>query len=994
MVLVCYEDGGRLRSVIAASTTMVAFPQLRKARSQSTIPFPPWSPRYTDGAAEDLPVQLIKLTGGLVSPPFGHWTRHLTTLDDYMKVLPFIQFTSLNNAFALSSMGCTDDTTTTHKQFTYFYHTIYHTLQNHSLSDSVLISHNTITSPLESTTFTTSPRLTMVTASTDRTRRAAAREKQAKAAAAAAVRADSADAASPTAVDELDANSTTTADVNKDDTATAATNSEAKEMDVDQPEEKSAEEETTTDTNTFINEMNNPNESKDSPETTTTSPGSSPVKKRSKKSVLEQISTPKETAPKEKPTKSATKSASTSSKGKKKRSASTMKEDSNKEDNPIGDKTPSALKSTGKTTPKSALKKPSFKKPDHLHKRVIIEFNVDFKKPIFEQFEGDRCKAMVFAVTELLKNLLLADKTVWLENVTDPNAHWLGEGGTNVPTNMTMLCNFCAGLNPKVFQTKGSNNSNGDNLSNLGGPPRSGPKNQSVAYCNMMLSSIKDPMLLMSQVSFEWGQFGNFIRPKALQALETDSPFVCYFLYSLASKSTIVAELKLIFSAIQSKLLDSDEGYDIPMEYYSMDVPVFDLRLMVPKQPKSNTHKKIPPKWEGMKRHFHMEFEKRFVAFFKVLIDFGKKSNIFKDWWGPHVHITEVVDWESSPGDLKRAEKFAMKSMNYNASLSASDVDGFLNLNNPIKIFKGGKLIATLSGRECLQTFLKLDDDSSMIAEVHQIPGSSVAQLVYPNTKEAESAINNMMKHAGGYLLNVLRDQGVEEEFIWQLLKTYVEPPLVHTAEECSWDSEEKILLTREEQEEDKDDLEQQSWFLDIAEVQEEKKKASGKNGYAEKKALFNLDGENSLKTMHEKNDYEDVEVEEASLSSKQKEMRKKKHLAEEERLNSENVSTVGDEVEVEYSDNEEEEVVIMDDDVEMKDADGLQEEADDATSGEGQQLGDTPISGKVRFSDKDDGASTGSDEDSGIEDVTPKAGGTASDAGDHQSSRGTGSQG
>ena len=106
------------------------------------------------------------------------------------------------------------------------------------------------------------------------------------------------------------------------------------------------------------------------------------------------------------------------------------------------------------------------------------------------------------------------------------------------------------------------------------------------------------------------------------------------------------------------------------------------------------------------------------------------------------------------------------------------------------------------------------------------------------------------------------------------------------------------------------------SWFIDIVEKQDDRR--SGKKGYAEKRAMFNLDGENSLKTMHERNDGVTEEV-------------------------------------IEIDDSEGGNVIDLNSEVEdeiMKDADSLQEEAEgDKDTPVGQQSGHTPGSGSVRFS-------------------------------------------
>ena len=501
----------------------------------------------------------------------------------------------------------------------------------------------------------------------------------------------------------------------------------------------------------------------------------------------------------------------------------------------------------------------------------------------------------------------------------------------------------------------------GPSSNNKGGKKR----NTTVAYFQIRISCNKDPLLLVSQVSFEWGKFGFYVRKKELQALDTQSQYCFYFLFSQVSKSILSEELTSIFKRAQERLWSDDKEFDVPYEYGHMDLPVFNLRQNVPKLPKFNTHKhKIPTKYEGMKRHYHLEVCAEDLAFFKTIIEYAKRHRMcmFKDAMGPHVHVTECVSYESTPGDQKRSEKFFIKSMNYNASLTASDVEGFLDLNETIDITRNGEKLATLTGRECLLSFFKMDDGSSMFAEVHQAGGSSSAQLVYPNCREAEASVNAMAKHSAGFTLNILRDSGVDEDFISEFLSKFFEPPFVHSASDCKWDQKDKVLLTPEELEDDGEDLEKQSWFIDIVEKQDERK--SGKKSYAEKKAMFNLDGENSLKTMHEKNDV--VEVEEVEED---------------------------EDDEVEIVDPPE---VEPDGDTVMGGWESLQEEIDgDNASPGNQQSGHTPGSGSVRFSETraDDDASAGSVASSGIMD-NPMTRGTASDAVESPSAPETGVSG
>ena len=967
--LVCYGAAGSFQSISTASTTMVAFIGSFEARQESKIPAPslPYDNRMARGV--NLPVISDPLHQQIVSPPIDIGPRQIHSLINYITSQPLIQ----NHQLSMKTSASSADTTKTQpiintNNTLQIKHKSSHFFQfDPNFDQSYFPKH--LPTPLPYTFHSHSTNMSTDTANDRAARRKAREEKAAKDAAKAAI--FNPPEATSKEDEVMDDVSVKTTRVDGEEVLQEGWTFEDEETDKEKatPSNK---------TNDYINDMNQPSANATEMEQDEESTGKSPPKKRNKKSVLDEISTPKPTATAKTP-KTATDPAA-KSKQKGKRSASTMKEATDKENS-------SSTKSTSKSTTKgsgikSALKaKPKFTRPEFKHEETIVEVTVDFKKQVFEQFDGDRCKAMEHAMKKLLENILISDSKAVICKVDNPKEVWIGEGGVKVPSNMTSLCNYCFGLNPKVFQAKGSSNnaeSSGDNLESLGVPGNnqygnSNKKNTTVAYFSILLSSMKDPAQLLSQVSFEWGKYGIYIRPKALQCMNTYTPFVFLFLHAQGSKYMIVDELKEIFEIIQNKMLNDDGTHDIPLEYSTQKVEDFTVRSAVIKLPKSNLHRKIDNKYAGMKRQWHLEIPSDKKAMFEALIAYGKKTRVFKEYWGPHVHPTECLTYESSPGDIKRCERLAGQSLNYNYSLTGSEMDGYRNLNNTVTIEKDGEVLATLTGRECLQSFYKLEDGSPLIAEVHQQPQSSSIYLVYPNTKEAECAINNLTKHGAGYSLFLLRAAGVAEDFIWKYLSEFYEAPLVHTAELCKWDEKSKTLLTPEEQEEDAADLESNSWFIDIIEKQDEKKSSGKKNGYAQKKALFDLDGEQSVKTMHEANDVveidDDEDEEEAeetgSLSSTQKAMQKKKHQKEEENLNSENVETVADEEEqYAYSD-------VEDGDEEMADQDGLQKEAGEEEDSTSKQSGNTPTSVGVRFPDNDAKMTSADHEESGHEEGT-----------------------
>ena len=166
---------------------------------------------------------------------------------------------------------------------------------------------------------------------------------------------------------------------------------------------------------------------------------------------------------------------------------------------------------------------------------------------------------------ELHKNLLIGDDFVWIVREDKPEVG-IGQGGVKIPTNMTEMCNYTLSLNPRIFVMKGTAklNDQSDKLDVIGGPASKGSskRNTTVAYFQIKILCIKDPLMLISQVSFEWGKFGNFIRLKEFQAIDTQSFYCFYFLSSMSSKQILMEEPKTILKRSQEMLTTDDRMID------------------------------------------------------------------------------------------------------------------------------------------------------------------------------------------------------------------------------------------------------------------------------------------------------------------------------------------------------------------------------------------------------------------------------------------------
>jgi hypothetical protein len=155
--------------------------------------------------------------------------------------------------------------------------------------------------------------------------------------------------------------------------------------------------------------------------------------------------------------------------------------------------------------------------------------------------------------------------------------------------------------------------------------------------------------------------------------------------------------------------------------------------------------------------------------------------------------------------------------------------------------------------------FIRLSDGHQLVAEVHQASTLvSLVHVVIPNTPEAKWMVIMMNKNFPAYIGHVLRDQGLPDSFLFELVKQLCCPVMVSEINQCTWDSKTGTLVTKCEAKSSKneEELEKASWFKDASAGL-----GIGVNGGATKKhalppeALFNRDGDCSIKTIYQGNE-------------------------------------------------------------------------------------------------------------------------------------------
>ncbi len=141
-----------------------------------------------------------------------------------------------------------------------------------------------------------------------------------------------------------------------------------------------------------------------------------------------------------------------------------------------------------------------------------------------------------------------------------------------------------------------------------------------------------------------------------------------------------------------------------------------------------------------------------------------------------------------------------------------------------------------------------------LIAEVHQHVVTNPVEVVYPALEEAEAMIAKMNCHLLAFVYNYLMDKGFNEEFVINLVKNSCCPTLVMEIPNCKWDGNTMTVVTPDNNnnEELYLKLKAASWFKDELGLT---KKGKKKKGYLKPELLYDLDGNHSIKTLHECND-------------------------------------------------------------------------------------------------------------------------------------------
>lgn len=138
-----------------------------------------------------------------------------------------------------------------------------------------------------------------------------------------------------------------------------------------------------------------------------------------------------------------------------------------------------------------------------------------------------------------------------------------------------------------------------------------------------------------------------------------------------------------------------------------------------------------------------------------------------------------------------------------------------------------------------------------------------MVEVIIPNTAEAESMVMMMNRHFSAFCYHYLITRiGMGNVFVKALLKEACCPTLFATINQCKWDADTSTISTEEQEEEEKRmaEFEKAAWYRDEFGKHMVSNLKKVKN-YTDPEALYDLDGECSVKTLNARNDPKTVDL-------------------------------------------------------------------------------------------------------------------------------------
>ena len=177
-----------------------------------------------------------------------------------------------------------------------------------------------------------------------------------------------------------------------------------------------------------------------------------------------------------------------------------------------------------------------------------------------------------------------------------------------------------------------------------------------VVYFTIAIATDVLPQTLINGIKTEWETHGGGkLQVKYLQTQESKVVLALYYIYTGTPYNIILKTIQMILRDASSTrehermTLEGDDTYN------PLPVPEVSIRAQVPrlKGVDSSSFDKLPYHVRENRKVLHIETDPDDEAHLKDLIQFAKERNFIGLFLGKRAHVTEVMDNNSTPGEVK-----------------------------------------------------------------------------------------------------------------------------------------------------------------------------------------------------------------------------------------------------------------------------------------------------------------------------------------------------
>jgi len=176
------------------------------------------------------------------------------------------------------------------------------------------------------------------------------------------------------------------------------------------------------------------------------------------------------------------------------------------------------------------------------------------------------------------------------------------------------------------------------------------------------------------------------------------------------------------------------------------------------------------------RKALHVEAKPEDMQELKDLVQLAKECGIVAQRLGKRAHINEVMDNNSTPGEIKRTIMFLMKHANYQGLMTGETITGIALLDGEVSpTVRGG----AVSLRMVLLNYLKMNDKFSLFVELHQTEELGPVLAIIPACTKAKTMVHMMNKQVATFLYYFLKDAALPVRFMMDLLQATCDANLV-----------------------------------------------------------------------------------------------------------------------------------------------------------------------------------------------------------------------